>query len=293
MPFFRKFSFKHNKLKEIFKTKNRIIRTEKIIVKRRLKMSLNGRIALITGATSGIGKATALALAREGASVILLGRRGERLEEVGQEVKKRYNASWIALPVDVRELQAVKTAIKGLPEYWQKIDILINNAGLAAGLSKIHEGDVEDWEKMIDTNIKGLLYVTRTVVPGMVERGRGDVVNIGSIAGHEVYPGGNVYCATKHAVDALTKGLRIDLVDTPIRVSSVDPGLVETEFSIVRFKGDIERAKNVYKGLKPLTGEDIADTIVFIVSRPPHVQIADVIIFPTAQASSMVVHREE
>ncbi len=256
-------------------------------------MSLNGRIALITGATSGIGRATALALAREGANVILLGRRGERLEEVGQEVKKRYNASWIALPVDVRDLQAVKTAIEGLPEYWQKIDILINNAGLASGLSKIHEGDVEDWEKMIDTNIKGLLYVTRTVVPGMVERGRGDVVNIGSIAGHEVYPGGNVYCATKHAVDALTKGLRIDLVDTPIRVSSVDPGLVETEFSIVRFKGNIERAKNVYKGLKPLTGEDIAETIVFIVSRPPHVQIADVIIFPTAQASSMVVHREE
>jgi len=217
----------------------------------------------------------------------------ERLEEVGREIKKRYNASWIALPVDVRDLRAVQTAIEGLPEYWQKIDILINNAGLASGLSKIHEGDVEDWEKMIDTNVKGLLYVTRTVVPGMVERGRGDVVNIGSIAGHEVYPGGNVYCATKHAVDALTKGLRIDLVDTPIRVSSVDPGLVETEFSIVRFKGDTERAKNVYKGLKPLTGEDIAETIVFIVSRPPHVQIADVVIFPTAQAASMVVHREE
>ena len=256
-------------------------------------MSLSGRVALVTGATSGIGRATALALAREGAGVILLGRRVERLEEVGEEIKKRYHANWIAIPVDVRNLQEVETAIDGLPDFWKNIDILINNAGLASGMSKLHEGEVEDWEKMIDTNVKGLLYVTRTVVPGMVKRGRGDVVNIGSIAGHEVYPGGNVYCATKHAVDALTKGLRIDLVDTPIRVSSVDPGLVETEFSIVRFKGDKERAKNVYRGLKPLTGEDIAETIVFIVSRPPHVQIADVVIFPTAQASAMVVHRED
>ncbi len=256
-------------------------------------MSLNGRIALVTGATSGIGKATALALAREGASVILLGRRADRLQHLGDEIKNRYNANWIALPVDVRDLQAVQTALNGLPEFWQNIDILINNAGLAVGMSKIHEGEIDDWERMIDTNIKGLLYVTRTVVPGMVQRGRGDIVNIGSIAGHEVYPGGNVYCATKHAVDALTKGLRIDLVDTPIRVSSVDPGLVETEFSIVRFKGDTERAKNVYQGLQPLTGEDIAETIIFIVSRPPHVQIADVIIFPTAQATATIVHREQ
>ncbi|MHB2149066.1 SDR family oxidoreductase [Calditrichota bacterium LG25] len=256
-------------------------------------MSLTGRIALVTGATSGIGKATAIALAREGASVILLGRRIERLEAVGEEIKKRFKANWIALPVDVRDFAAVQTAINGLPEFWQNIDILINNAGLAFGLSRLHEGEVEDWEAMIDTNVKGLLYVTRTVVPGMVKRGKGDVVNIGSIAGHEVYPGGNVYCATKHAVDALTKGLRIDLVDTPIRVSSVDPGLVETEFSVVRFKGDKEKAKNVYRGMQPLTGEDIAETIVFIVSRPPHVQIADVVIFPTAQASATIVHREE
>ncbi len=252
---------------------------------------LKGKIALITGASSGIGRATALVLAREGCNVILTGRRAERLQQVGEEIKHRYQRDYLTLPFDVRNRQAVESAIAGLPENWQKIDILINNAGLARGLSKIHEGEIDDWEQMIDTNIKGLLYVTRAVVPGMVKRGRGDVVNIGSIAGHEVYPGGNVYCATKHAVDALTKGLRIDLVDTPIRVSSVDPGLVETEFSIVRFKGDTERAKNVYRGLQPLTGEDIAETILFIVTRPAHVQIADVVIFPTAQASGTIVHR--
>lgn len=255
-------------------------------------MALTGKIALVTGATSGIGRATALALAREGCAVIIAGRRVERLEEVGDEIKRRYKRDWLALPLDVRDRQAVNEAISRLPQYWQNIDILINNAGLARGLSKLQEGDAEDWEEMIDTNVKGLLYVTRAVVPGMVKRGRGHIVNIGSIAGHEVYPGGNVYCATKHAVDALTKGLRIDLVDTPIRVSTVDPGLVETEFSVVRFKGDVEKAKNVYKGLQPLTGEDIAETILFIVTRPPHVQIAEVIIFPTAQASGTIVHRE-
>ncbi len=252
---------------------------------------LKGKIALITGASSGIGKATAFALASNGCNVILCGRRTEKLAETGEQIKQQFNVKVHLLTLDVRDRQAVMKALAALPQFWQNIDILINNAGLARGLSKIHEADVDDWEQMIDTNVKGLLYVTRAVVPGMVERGRGDVVNIGSIAGHEVYPGGNVYCATKHAVDALTKGLRIDLVDTPVRVSSVDPGMVETEFSIVRFKGDIERAKNVYKGFKPLTAEDIADTILFIVTRPPHVQIADVIIFPTAQASGTIVHR--
>ncbi len=255
-------------------------------------MPLTGKIALVTGATSGIGKATALALAKEGCHVILAGRRVERLEQVGDEIKRRVKRDWLALPLDVRDRRAVDEAIARLPEYWQNIDILVNNAGLARGLSKIHEGEVEDWEQMIDTNVKGLLYVTRAVIPGMVQRGRGHVVNIGSIAGHEVYPGGNVYCATKHAVDALTKGLRIDLVDTPIRVSTVDPGMVETEFSIVRFKGDSERARNVYKGFKPLTGEDIAEAIVFIVTRPPHVQIAEMIVLPTAQASGTIVHKK-
>ncbi len=256
-------------------------------------MPLSGKIALVTGATSGIGKATALALAREGCDIILLGRRVERLNKVGDEIKKRFKTNWLALPVDVRDAGAVKASLESLPDYWQNIDILINNAGLASGFSKLHQGDPEDWELMIDTNVKGLLYVTRTVVPGMVKRGKGDIVNIGSIAGHEVYPGGNVYCATKHAVDALTKGLRIDLVDTPLRVSTVDPGLVETEFSVVRFKGDEERAKNVYRGLQPLTGEDIAEAVVFIVTRPAHVQIAEIIVFPTAQASATVVYRKE
>ncbi len=252
---------------------------------------LKSKIALVTGATAGIGKASALALAREGASIILTGRRAERLESVGREIQRLFQTDWLALPFDVRDRNAVVAAIDGLPEHWRNIDILVNNAGLGRGLDKLHEGNIEDWEEMIDTNIKGLLYVTRTIVPGMVARGRGDVVNIGSIAGHEVYPGGNVYCATKHAVDALTKGLRIDLVDTPVRVSSVDPGLVETEFSVVRFHGDAQRAKNVYSGLQPLSGADIAEAVVFIVTRPPHVQIADMIIFPTAQGSAAVVHR--
>ncbi len=256
-------------------------------------MNLKGKIALVTGATSGIGKATALALAREGCNIIITGRRTQRLKEVCQEIEKRFQKECLSLTLDVRDRKAVEQTLGNLPEKWQAVDILINNAGLARGLSKLHEGDPDDWEQMIDTNVKGLLYVSRTIVPGMVARRRGHIVNIGSIAGHEVYPGGNVYCATKHAVDALTKGLRIDLVDTPIRVSTVDPGLVETEFSVVRFKGDTERAKSVYKGLQPLTAEDIAETIVFIVTRPSHVQIAEVIIFPTAQASGTIVHRNE
>ncbi len=254
-------------------------------------MLLKGKIALVTGASSGIGRATALALAREGCDVILTGRRTQRLNEVGQEIAEKFGRDWLALQLDVRDQQAVNQAIQNLSGKWKNINILINNAGLARGMSKLHEGEVDDWEAMIDTNVKGLLYVTRAVVPGMVERGNGDIVNIGSIAGHEVYPGGNVYCATKHAVDALTKGLRIDLVDTPLRVSTVDPGLVETEFSVVRFKGDVEKAKNVYRGLDPLTGEDIAEAVVFIVTRPPHVQIAEIIVFPTAQAAATVVHR--
>ena len=255
--------------------------------------ALNSRTAFITGATAGIGKACALALAREGAKVILTGRRSERLQQVGREIEQRYQAEWLAIPLDVRDREAVETAISELPEYWKKIDILVNNAGLGRGLDKLHEGNIADWGEMIDTNVKGLLYVTRAIVPGMVQRGRGDIINIGSIAGHEVYPGGNVYCATKHAVDALTKGLRIDLVDTPLRVCSIDPGMVETEFSVVRFHGDEERAKKVYQGLKPLTGEDIAEAVVFVATRPPHVQVADMIIFPTAQASAMVAHRQD
>jgi NADP-dependent 3-hydroxy acid dehydrogenase YdfG len=196
-----------------------------------------------------------------------------------------------SVELDVRDQKAVQKAIDALPEAWKDIDILVNNAGLSRGLDKLQEGSIEDWDEMLDTNVKGLLYVTRAVVPGMIARKRGHIINIGSIAGHEVYPKGNVYCASKFAVDALTKGLRLDLVDTPLRVTGIDPGLVETEFSEVRFHGDKERAKTVYKGIEALTPEDIAETIVWCASRPAHVQIADVVIFPTNQGSAAVVHR--
>ena len=250
-------------------------------------MKLDGKIALVTGASAGIGEACARALAAEGARLVLAARRAERLDALVAELGSA--AHPIAL--DVRDAHAVAAAVEGLPDEWAAIDVLVNNAGLGRGLDKLHEGSIDDWEQMVDTNVKGLLYVTRAVVPGMVARGRGHVVNIGSVAGHEVYPGGNVYCATKHAVDAITKGLRMDLVDTPVRVSTVDPGLVETEFSVVRFHGDAARASKVYEGIEALTGADIADAVVYCVTRPPHVQINEIVITPTNQASAMVTHR--
>lgn len=250
--------------------------------------NLKDKIVFITGASSGIGRACAGVFAAEGCRLILSARRYERLEQLKSEL----DTETIIIELDVRKQKMVKQAIGSLDESWSDIDILINNAGLARGLSKLHEGELSDWEEMIDTNVKGLLYVSREIIPGMVKRNRGHIVNIGSIAGHEVYPNGNVYCATKHAVDALTRGIRIDLVDTPIRVSTVDPGLVETEFSKVRFHGDSDRSKKVYTGMEPLTGEDIADTILYCVSRPEHVQIAEVIILPTAQKSSGIVSRK-
>jgi 3-hydroxy acid dehydrogenase / malonic semialdehyde reductase len=199
----------------------------------------------------------------------------------------------LPIKLDVRDCDQVTSALGGLPESWRAIDILLNNAGLSRGLSRLQEGDVQDWEEMIDTNVKGLLYVTRTVLPGMIQRGHGHVINLGSIAGHEVYPNGNVYCATKHAVDVLTRGMRLDLLGTPIRVSSVDPGMVETEFSLVRFHGDQARAEKVYQGLRPLTAEDVADVILFCATRPPHVNIQDVVIMPTDQASTTLVNRKQ
>jgi 3-hydroxy acid dehydrogenase / malonic semialdehyde reductase len=249
---------------------------------------LSDKTILITGASAGIGQACARRFSEAGARVILAARRLERLEELADELVGPCHL----LTLDVRDRQAVETTISGLPTSWSAIDILINNAGLGRGLERLHEGDISGWDEMIDTNVKGLLYVSRAVLPGMVQRGRGHVINIGSIAGHEVYPGGNVYCATKHAVDAITKGMRIDLVDTPIRVSTIDPGLVETEFSLVRFRGDTQRAGAVYQGYQPLTGDDIAETAVWIADRPEHVQIAEVIIFPKAQASSMIVCKQ-
>lgn len=252
----------------------------------------NPRTVLITGASSGIGKACAKAFAAQQARLILCARRIDRVRELQQELTALHPECEIhTFEVDVRDREAVKTAIASLPEAWKKIDILVNNAGLSRGLDKLHEGSYEDWEEMIDTNVKGLLYVTREVVPGMVARNSGHIINIGSIAGHEVYPRGNVYCASKHAVDAITKGLRIDLFDTPLRVTTIDPGLVETEFSAVRFRGNEEKAGQVYKGLTPLSPEDVADAVLWAATRPAHVQIAEMIIFPTAQGSSMHVHR--
>ena len=250
--------------------------------------NLDNKIALITGASSGIGAACARKFAERGTRLILAARRIEKLQKLAAELSVETHL----IQLDVRDQKAVEKAIGDLPPEWQEIDILVNNAGLSRGLEKLHEGNIDGWEEMIDTNVKGLLYVSRAVIPGMAARGRGHIINIGSIAGHEVYPGGNVYCATKHAVDALTKGMRIDLVDTPIRVSAVDPGLVETEFSQVRFHGDKEKAKTVYQGYTPLTGNDIAEAVVWITDRPSHVQIAEIVIFPTAQASAMVVHKE-
>lgn len=250
--------------------------------------SLKNKIVLITGASSGIGKAAAFQFAQQGAKLILCARRKERLLKLAEELQ----IDCYLIELDVQKHENVKQAISGLPKEWQAIDILVNNAGLGRGLDKLHEGNIDGWEEMIDTNIKGLLYMSRAVIPGMVSRKSGHIINIGSIAGHEVYPGGNVYCATKHAVDALTKGMRLDLVDTPLRVSTVDPGLVETEFSDVRFYGNNEKAKTVYQGYKALEPVDVADTVVWIASRPPHVQIVEVVIFPTAQGSATSVFKE-
>lgn len=248
------------------------------------------KIALITGATAGIGEATAFKLAEEGINLIITGRREARLHQLKNKLEQ-LNVRVLPRSFDVRDEQAVKIALGSLPEEWQKIDILVNNAGLAAGMNALHEGDSDDWDRMIDTNVKGLLYVTRAVTPGMVARRRGQIINIGSIAGKEVYPKGNVYCATKHAVDALTKGMRIDLLPYGIRVTQICPGAVETEFSLVRFHGDAVRAGMVYEGFENLVANDIAECIHFVVTRPPHVNINDMVVMPTAQATATLFHK--
>ncbi len=246
------------------------------------------KIALVTGATSGIGWATAMSLAEKGYDLIICGRRKQRLEELSEKV----GVKTLHLVFDVRNRTGVEDAISSIPTEWQKVDVLINNAGNAHGLSKFQDGNVDDWDAMIDINVKGLLYVTKAIVTGMIERGSGHVVNVGSIAGKEVYPNGNVYCASKFAVDAINNGLRMDLLGTGVKVSQVCPGLVETEFSLVRFKGDENRAESVYQGFDPLTPEDIADLIQFIVTRPKHVNIADSLILPTAQVASTLVDKK-
>jgi NADP-dependent 3-hydroxy acid dehydrogenase YdfG len=248
------------------------------------------RIALITGATSGIGKATAILFAVEGIHLILCGRRQDRLDGLKAELGKQTNVH--TLNFDVRDKDAVFKAIEMLPPEFSDIDILINNAGNAHGLDPIDEGRTDDWDAMLDINVKGLLYVSKAIIPKMVERKSGHIINIGSTAGKEVYPKGNVYCATKHAVDALTTGMRMDLNPYGIKVGAVNPGAVETEFSNVRFKGDDEKADAVYDGFKPLVAQDIAETLYFVVTRPAHVNIADLVVTPTAQASATVWNKE-
>jgi NADP-dependent 3-hydroxy acid dehydrogenase YdfG len=255
-------------------------------------MNLKGKIVFITGASSGIGAATALAFAAVGARLLLAARRAGKLAEVASLALERGAAAVHSIDLDVRDHRAVQGAIDALPAAWAEIDVLVNNAGLSRGLEKLYLGKIEDWEEMIDTNVKGLLYVSRAVVPGMVVRGRGHVVNLGSTAGELTYPGGAVYCASKAAERAINDGLRQDLLGTPVRVTTVDPGMVETDFSLVRFHGDEERAAKVYKGVTPLTPEDVADAILWAVSRPPHVNIARVALTSVDQANSLLFHRQ-
>lgn len=253
--------------------------------------SLKNKIAFISGASSGFGEATAYKLAGIGMNLIICARRYEKIKKIADDIKKKFKVKVLSLKLDVRKQKDVVNAIKNLPDDWKKIEVLINNAGLSRGLNKIQDGVLLDWEEMIDTNVKGLLYVTKEIIPLMLGNKSGHIVNVGSIAGHEVYAAGNVYCATKHAVDALTKGMRIDLNGTPIKVSTVDPGLAETEFSIVRFRGDKVRAKSVYNNVTPLYAEDVADAIEFIVTRKDSVNVAEIILLPKAQANCSIVHR--
>lgn len=255
---------------------------------------MDNRIVLITGASSGIGRACAHKFAKEGWDLILNARDEAKLEELRYELEMKYPkiAAW-KLPFDVRDRKQAKAALEKLPPEWAMIDLLINNAGLVIGVDKEFEGDLDEWDIMIDTNIKGLLAMTRLVVPGMLERGRGHIINIGSIAGDAAYPGGSVYCATKAAVKALSDGLRIDLVDTPLRVTNIKPGMVETNFSVVRYRGDKEAADNFYKGIRPLTGDDIAETVYFAASAPAHIQIAEVLLMPTNQATGTISYKKK
>lgn len=248
-------------------------------------------IALITGVTSGIGKASAELFAKNGWNLILTGRRKDRLEAIASDLQKKYKIKTLCLNFDVRNLKEVVKNIDSITGEWRNIDLLLNNAGLASGLSTIQEGNIEDWEVMIDTNIKGLLYMTRYIAPLLIEKNKGHIINVASLAGKQVYPNGNVYCATKFAVDALSKAMRIDMIQHGIRVTNIAPGMVETEFSIVRFKGDAERAKKTYENIKALSAEDIADIIYWAASRPAHVNINDIVITPTAQANAYIVNR--
>lgn len=253
---------------------------------------MKGKTIFITGATSGIGEGCARKFAAMGSNLILNGRNTEKLESLKKELTAQ-GVEVLTLPFDVRDRKAMQQAVASLQDQWKQVDVLINNAGLVIGMDKEHEGSLDEWDIVIDTNIKALLAMTRLIVPGMVERGCGHVINIGSIAGDAAYAGGSVYCATKAAVKALSDGLRIDLVDTPVRVTNIKPGMVETNFSVIRFRGDQDKADAVYKGIRPLTGDDIADVVYYAASAPAHVQIAEVLVMPTYQATGTVCHRQE
>ena len=257
-----------------------------------MALDLTGRCVVVTGASSGIGRACAEAFAANGCKLLLAARRKDRLDALASVLAERNGTEVQTAALDVRDRAAVEAWVGGLADDWRRIDILVNNAGLSRGLNPLQTGEVSDWEEMLDTNVKGLLYVTRAILPGMVERGSGHVVNIGSIAGHEVYPGGNVYCASKHAVTAINRGLGIDTLGTGVRVSSVDPGMVETEFLLVRFHGDASRAEGVYDGLEPLHAEDVADAVVYCATRPPHANVREMILMPSAQATAVHAHRK-
>ena len=249
------------------------------------------KTVLITGASSGIGEGCARKFAMNGHRVIINGRNVERLEALKAELEQACRADVLTLPFDVRDRRAAQAALESLPEEWKAIDVLVNNAGLVIGVDKEHEGSLDEWDVVIDTDVKALLAMTRLVVPGMVERGRGHVINMGSIAGDYAYPGGSVYCACKAAVKALSDGLRIDLVDTPVRVTNIKPGLVETNFSVVRYRGDQAAADHVYEGIRPLTGDDVAEVVYFAASVPEHIQIAEVLVMPTHQATGTIAWR--
>ena len=254
-------------------------------------MNTNSKIALITGASSGIGKATANIFAEHAYDLFLIARRAERLDELKSELELKHKIKVHILALDLRDRGALENAWKQVPDAWKKINVLVNNAGLSLGLEPFFDGNIDDWENMIDTNIKSLLYVSKIVANEMIKYSKGHIINIGSIAGKESYPNGNVYCSTKAAIDSLTKSMRMDLVTKGIKVSAVHPGAVETEFSVVRFKGDQERADNVYKGFEPLIAQDIADVIYFMASRPAHVNVQDVLVMPTAQASATIINK--
>lgn len=256
-------------------------------------ISLKDQLVFVTGASSGIGRSCSVAFAGAGARLLLAARRFERLQELAAELEKSHGTRSHCVRLDVRDAAQVQQVLDGLPAAWRDIDILVNNAGLSRGLATLQEGSLADWDEMLDTNVKGLLYVTRAVLPGMVERQRGHVINIGSIAGREVYTKGGVYCASKFAVRAITQGLRLDLHGTPIRVSTVDPGLVQTEFSLVRFRGDAERARKVYENTRPLTPDDVAEAVLFCATRPPHATVSELVLLASDQATATTIYRRE